>query len=118
MVGADAASPQPTRPSAASIRTKRFSAVTMVIPDIFIGVLSGSATGMASTRRISSGACAAAPLAFACGRSNMEHSLYLEPRVEIVAQAVAEQVEGEHREADGEPREQDHPGRLAVEVGG
>src|SRR5262245_54517268 len=105
MVGAEAASPQPTRPSAASIRTRMFSAVAMVIPDIFIGVLSGSATGMASTRRIGSGECAAALLPFACGRSNMERSLHLEPRVEIVAQTVAEQVEGEYREADGEARE-------------
>ena len=62
MVGAEAASPQPTRPSAASIRTSRFSAVAMVMPDIFIGVLSGSATGMASTRRIGSGECAAVAL--------------------------------------------------------
>ena len=60
MVGAEAASPQPTLPSAASIRTRMFSALAMVMPDIFIGVLSGSATGMASTRRIGSGECAAA----------------------------------------------------------
>src|SRR5215470_9513011 len=52
MVGAEAASPQPTRPSRASTRTSRFSALAMVTPAIFIGVLSGNATGMASTRRI------------------------------------------------------------------
>src|SRR3954449_11301061 len=55
MVGADAASPQPTVPSAASMRTSRFSAVVIVTPAIFIGLLSGSATGMASTRRTISG---------------------------------------------------------------
>src|SRR5262245_21151140 len=98
MVGAEAASPQPTRPSAASIRTRRFSAVAIVMPDIFIGLLSGSATGIASTRRIGSGECAAALLPRGCGRSNIKRSLHLEPRVEIVAQTVAEQVEGEYRQ--------------------
>ena len=56
MVGAEAASPQPTVPPAASIRTSRFSALVMVTPAIFIGAFSGSATGMASTRRMVSGA--------------------------------------------------------------
>ena len=56
MVGADAASPQPTVPSAASIRTSRFCAAVMVSADIFIGVFSGSATGIASMRRMTSGA--------------------------------------------------------------
>ena len=56
MVGADAASPQPTVPSAASTRTSRFSAVEMVSSAIFIGAFSGSATGMASMRRMISGA--------------------------------------------------------------
>ncbi len=76
MVGAEAASPQPTLPSAASIRTRTFSALEMVMPDIFIGVLSGSATGIASTRRIGSGECAAAPFRFGCGRSNMREGAY------------------------------------------
>ena len=56
MVGADGASPQPTTPSADSIRTSRFSAVVIVIPAIFIGALSGKATGIASMRRTISGA--------------------------------------------------------------
>ena len=43
-------------PSAASIRTSRFCAAVMVSADIFIGVFSGNATGMASTRRMTSGA--------------------------------------------------------------
>src|SRR2546423_14702075 len=41
----------------------------------------------------------------------------LEARIKIVAQRVAEQIEGEHRKADGRAREQDHPRRLAIEVG-
>ena len=60
MVGAEAASPQPTVPSAASMRTSRFCAAVMVSAAIFIGVFSGSATGIASTRRMTSGACVAA----------------------------------------------------------
>ena len=48
MVGAEAASPQPTVPSAASMRTSRFCAAVMVSADIFIGVFSGSATGAMS----------------------------------------------------------------------
>src|SRR5581483_6137829 len=44
--------------------------------------------------------------------------LQLEPGVEPVAQAVAEQVEGEHGQADRDAGEQDHPRRLAIEVGG
>ena len=59
MVGADGASPQPTSPLAASTRTSRFSALVMVMPAIFIGALSGSATGMASMRRTLSGAASA-----------------------------------------------------------
>ena len=43
-------------PSAASIRTSRFCAAVMVSADIFIGVFSGNATGIASMRRIVSGA--------------------------------------------------------------
>ena len=56
MVGAEAASPQPTVPSLASIRTRMFCAAVMVSPAIFIAAFSGSATGMASTRRMVSGA--------------------------------------------------------------
>jgi hypothetical protein len=60
MVGADGASPQPTAPSVDSTRTSRFSAVVMVIPAIFIGAFSGSATGIASMRRtIRAALCAA-----------------------------------------------------------
>ena len=55
MVGADAASPQPTVPSLASIRTRMFCAAVMVSPAIFIAAFSGNATGMASTRRMVSG---------------------------------------------------------------
>ncbi len=36
--------------------------------------------------------------------------------VEPVAEAVAEEVEGEHGERDGEAGEQDHPGRRLVEI--
>ena len=57
MVGAEAASPHPTAPPLASMRTSTFSAVAIVTPDMVIGALSGSATGMASTRRMMSGAC-------------------------------------------------------------
>src|SRR5687767_9389094 len=106
MVGADAASPQPTAPSTASIRTRMLSAVAMVMPDMVTGVVSGSATGMASTRRMTSGGCSIVSCRLLCGRSSMDGSLHLEPRVEIVAQGVAEQVEGEHREADGDARKQ------------
>src|SRR4051812_34943882 len=101
MVGADAASPQPTVPSAASIRTSRFSALAMVTPDIVIGVFSGIATGMASTRRMISGGCSAR-LSAALAETRFCMGSGLEARIEIVAQAVAEQVEGEHREADGD----------------
>ena len=59
MVGAEAASPQPTVPSAASMRTSRFSACVMATPAIFTGFFSGSATGIASTRRMTSGGRAA-----------------------------------------------------------
>ena len=52
MVGAEAASPQPTVPSAASMRTRMLCACAMVTPAIDIGFFSGSATGMTSTRRI------------------------------------------------------------------
>src|SRR5437660_1323400 len=40
----------------------------------------------------------------------------LEARVEIVAQGIAEQVEGEHGQADRGAGEQDHPRCLAIEV--
>ena len=43
MVGAEAASPQPTMPPVASMRTSTFSATSIVTPAIFIGFLSGSA---------------------------------------------------------------------------
>ena len=55
MVGAEGASPQPTWPSCNSTRTIRFSALVIVTPAIFIGALSGKATGMASIRRTISG---------------------------------------------------------------
>src|SRR5689334_6435200 len=60
MVGADGASPQPTTPLAASTRTSRFSALSMVMPAIFIGLRSGSATAIASMRRRISGSDRAA----------------------------------------------------------
>ena len=41
----------------------------------------------------------------------------LQFRIEPVAQAVAEQVEGEHGERDGDAGEHDHPRRGLVEVG-
>ena len=59
MVGAEGASPEPTWPSAASMRTIRFSALAIVIPAIFIGALSGNAIGMASIRRTINGAISA-----------------------------------------------------------
>src|SRR5262249_5905974 len=52
-----------------------------------------------------------------CGRLAWTGS-GLEPRIEEVAQAVTEQVEGKHRQTNGHAREQDHPGRLAIEVRG
>ena len=52
MVGALAASPQPTVPSAASIRTTRFSAARTIEPAIFIGFCNGIETAIASTRWI------------------------------------------------------------------
>ena len=66
MVGAEAASPQPTWPSAASMRTSTFSAAAIVTRAIFIGFFSGNATGIASTRRIRSGARVAAAWAGGC----------------------------------------------------
>src|SRR5262249_31432426 len=117
MVGAEAVSPHPTVPSAASIRTSKFCAVAMVMPDMATGALSGSATGIASTRRMRSGPATRWSLRGALTCFCMEGS-GLEARIEKVAQAVAEQVEREHREADGGAGEQDHPGRLAIEVGG
>ena len=57
MVGADGASPQPTMPSADFDRAPAGSRpCVIVIPAIFIGALSGSATGIASMRRTISGA--------------------------------------------------------------
>jgi hypothetical protein len=38
-------------------------------------------------------------------------------RIEPITQAVAEHVEGEHGERDGEAREDDHPRRIAIEIG-
>ena len=61
MVGAEAASPQPMSPPSASMRTSTLSAVAMVTPAIFIGFFSGSATGIASTRRMTSGGRVATP---------------------------------------------------------
>ncbi len=66
MVGAEAASPQPTMPPAASMRTSTFSATSIVTPAIFIGFLSGSATGIASTRRMSNGGRAATDCGETC----------------------------------------------------
>src|SRR5262249_54396587 len=56
MLGAEAASPQPTVPSAASMRTSRLWACAMVTPAIFMGLRSGRATGMPATRRTINGA--------------------------------------------------------------
>jgi hypothetical protein len=42
------------------MRTMRFCAAVMVSAAIFIGDFSGSATGIASTRRMRSGACSRA----------------------------------------------------------
>src|SRR5262249_33625862 len=52
------------------------------------------------------------------GYSCSDFALGLELRVEPVAQRVAEQVEGEHGQADRDSREQDHPGRLLEQVVG
>jgi hypothetical protein len=72
MVGAEAASPQPTVPSAASIRTRMLNARLMVTPAIAIGFLSGRATGMGSTRRMISGS--RAPMSFSASvRASMAH---------------------------------------------
>src|SRR5262245_23525826 len=87
------------------------------MPDMATGAFSGSATGMASTRRMVSGAGSDCRALWTMGACFCMGS-GLEAWIEIVAQAVAEQVEGEHREADGGAREQDHPRRLAIEVGG
>ena len=56
MVGAEAASPQPTVPSRASMRTRILRAWVTVSAAILTGLVSGSATGIASTRRMVSGA--------------------------------------------------------------
>ena len=52
MCGAEAASPQPTLPSAASTRTSRLSAVRISTPAIFIGLAIGRLTAIASMRLI------------------------------------------------------------------
>src|SRR5688572_6066990 len=103
MVGADAASPQPTRPLAASTRTTTFCAAVTVSNAIFTGALSGSATGMASTRRMISGAVSVCEDVETRARTFTSH---LESRVEEVPQTITEQVEREHRQADGGAREQ------------
>ena len=71
MVGADGASPQPTWPSCNSTRTIRFSAFVIVTPAIFIGALSGKATGMASIRRTINGARSTPAAADRCVRSSI-----------------------------------------------
>ena len=48
IVGAEDASPQPTFPSESVILTIKLSQVSINIPDIFIGILSGIATAHAS----------------------------------------------------------------------
>ena len=66
MVGAEAASPQPTVPSAASMRTTMFLAYVMVSPAIFMGWRSGRATAIASTRAMVSGGCSLTRSATGC----------------------------------------------------
>src|SRR5262245_20246811 len=102
MVGAEAASPQPVVPSAASIRTMRFCAAVMVSAAIFIGAFSGSATGMASTRRMVRGAVSVPDAGATRARMFTSH---LESRVQEVPETITEQVEREHREADHRARE-------------
>ncbi len=46
------------------------------------------------------------------------HALIAQPRIEDVAQRVAEQVGAEHRQADGDAREDHQPGRGAHVFGG
>src|ERR1044072_8545717 len=75
MVGADGASPQPTWPPCSSTRTIRFSAFVMVTPAIFIGALSGKATGIASMRRTTRGARSKPAADDRCVCSNMTRAL-------------------------------------------
>src|SRR5262245_60517457 len=72
------------------------------------------------TRRPARGFAMEFSLSFSCfaRAAPAAAPLYLEARIEIVPQTVAEQIEGEHGEADRDTREEDHPGRLPVEVGG
>ena len=99
--------PRPLRPSrrvpsAASMRTSRFSAVAMVIARHLHRRLErqrhrDGIDAADQQRRMRCDARALArPLRHGRARS------HLEARIEEVAQAVAEQVEGEHREADRE----------------
>ena len=50
--------------------------------------------------------------------SELNARLHLEAWIEVVTQAVAEQIEGEYCNADGNAREQNHPRRLTVKVSG
>jgi hypothetical protein len=52
MVGAEAASPQPTRPSFASMRTSTLSARTISTPAMTTGFFIGRLTAIGSTRLI------------------------------------------------------------------
>src|SRR6185369_1749353 len=60
MVGADAASPQPTWPVSVSILTSTLSALSIRTPAIFIACAIGRRTAIASTRLIRAGAAASA----------------------------------------------------------
>src|SRR5215470_9301365 len=109
MVGAEAASPHPTVPSWASTRTSRFSACVMVTPAIFIGLTSGSATGMASTRRMINGArstpcCALAlasimPLLSPAGDHAHEHAVAAD---EMMLQRRPDMADQQHRQSDAD----------------
>src|SRR6266487_305529 len=50
--------------------------------------------------------------------SELNARLHLEAWIEVVTQAVAEQIEGEYCNTDGNAREQNHPRRLTVKVSG
>src|SRR3954468_4638057 len=106
MFGAEAASPQPTVPSAASMRTSRLWACAMVTPAIFMGLSSGSATGMASTRRTIKGArstrdsCSPTLASILTARNHAhEHAIFPDEMVLQRRPDMADQEKGE-RDAD------------------
>src|SRR5690349_1038973 len=105
MSGADDASPQPTSPLAPSMRTIRFCARSIRSPAMTTTFFSGNATGIASTRAISSAGASSAtsgvPRAVSVGLINPSAALFLRAQRAVeAAQQWQHDVDGRHRDPE------------------